>query len=138
MTGSFTFQIAICTSDSKEGTHEFLDKTRLGSYVDMIMCGDDPEGKPKPNPHNALHICKQMGVSPSDSIMVGDTPADTLMGQQAALGLTVGVLTGVGNMHDLKDADVIVGDVKECVDMILPDRSVVRDNPFVYQVKISR
>ena len=106
--------------------------------MDMIMCGDDPEGKPKPNPHNALHICKQMGVSPSDSIMVGDTPADTLMGQQAALGLTVGVLTGVGNMHDLKDADVIVGDVKECVDMILPDRSVVRDNPFVYQVKISR
>ena len=35
-------KIAICTSDSQEGTQEFLDKTRLGDYVDMIMCGDDP------------------------------------------------------------------------------------------------
>ena len=47
--------------------------------------------------------------------MVGDTPADTLMGQQAALGLTVGVLTGVGGLGDLQAADVIVKDVNECV-----------------------
>jgi hypothetical protein len=29
-------------------------------------------------------------------------------------------LTGVGNQHDLADADIIVLDVNECVDMILP------------------
>ena len=52
--------------------------------------------------------------------MVGDTPADTLMGQQANLGLTVGVLTGVGDEEDLADADVICSDVRECVDMVLP------------------
>jgi len=97
------------------------------------MCGDDPKGKPKPNPHNALHICKELNVSPSFTIMVGDTPADTLMGQQAALGLTVGVLTGVGGMGDLQAADVIVKDVHECVDMILPDPSQ-RTKPVVYQV----
>ncbi len=107
---------------------------RLESYVDMIMCGDDPKGKPKPDPHNALYICDKMGVCPSDTIMVGDTPADTLMGQQAALGLTVGVLTGVGDLHDLTDADVIVSDVTECVDMILP-QSAHRDKPIVYQVR---
>ena len=39
---------------------------------------------------------------------------------QAKLGLTVGVLTGIGNQHELADADVIVVDVNECVDMILP------------------
>ena len=58
--------------------------------------------------------------------------ADTLMGQQAALGLTVGVLTGVGGLHDLQDADVIVKDVHECVDMILPQSH--REKPIVYQV----
>jgi phosphoglycolate phosphatase-like HAD superfamily hydrolase len=130
------FQIAICTSDSREGTHEFLAKTKLEPYVDMIMCGDDPEGKPKPNPHNALHICNELNVSPSNTIMVGDTPADTLMGQQAALGLTIGVLTGVGSLHDLTDADIIVSDVKECVDMILPDHKHPRDKPVVYQVQL--
>ena len=52
--------------------------------------------------------------------MVGDTPADTLMGQQANVGLTVGVLSGVGTHDDLTDADVVVQDVRECVEMILP------------------
>ena len=127
-------QIAICTSDSKEGTNEFLEKMKLEAYVDMIMCGDDPNGKPKPNPHNALYICEKMGVAPSQTIMVGDTPADTLMGQQAALGLTVGVLTGVGNLHDLSDADVIVGGVQECVDMILPEQTKQNEKQPLYQV----
>lgn len=113
-------KIAICTSDSQEGTKQFLAKQNLAPYIDMIVCGDDTEGKPKPDPHNALYICDRLGVRPSDTIMVGDTPADTLMGQQAKLGLTVGVLTGVGNIHDLIDADVIVSDVRECIDMILP------------------
>ena len=130
----YILQIAICTSDSKEGTNEFLEKMKLEAYVDMIMCGDDPNGKPKPNPHNALYICEKMGVEPSQTIMVGDTPADTLMGQQAALGLTVGVLTGVGGLHDLNDADVIVGGVQECVDMILPENTKQIEKPPVYQV----
>ena len=65
--------------------------------------------------------------------MVGDTPADTLMGQQAALGLTVGVLTGVGSLPDLQDADVIVKDIHECVEMILPSK---RDKKAIYQVKL--
>ena len=40
----FSFQIAICTSDSQEGTNEFLEKMKLEPYVDMILCGDDPKG----------------------------------------------------------------------------------------------
>jgi hypothetical protein len=27
-----------------------------------------------PDPHNALYICKTLGVEPSRTIMVGDTP----------------------------------------------------------------
>ena len=34
------------------------------------------------DPHNALYICKTLGVDPSQTVMVGDTPADTLMGQE--------------------------------------------------------
>ena len=42
------------------------------------------------------------------NVQVGDTPADTIMGQAANLGLTIGVLTGVGAHRDLVDADIIV------------------------------
>ncbi|TRY63969.1 hypothetical protein TCAL_11167 [Tigriopus californicus] len=125
-------KIAICTSDSREGTEEFLRRQNLNSLVEMSVCGDDSFSKPKPDPHNALYICDKLNVRPSDTIMVGDTPADTLMGQQAKLGLTVGVLTGVGGKTDLADADVIVDDVEECVDMLLPHPTSVRSR--VHQV----
>ena len=71
-----------------------MSKLSLSSFVDLVLCGDDADSISKPDPHNALFICDQLGVSPGDTIMVGDTPADTIMGQQANLGLTVGVLTG--------------------------------------------
>ena len=51
-------KIAICTSDSREGTVQFLEREKLTQFVDMVVCGDDPHGKPKPNPHNAHYICR--------------------------------------------------------------------------------
>ncbi len=105
-------KVAICTSDSREGTEAFLENTSISHLVDRVVCGDDPDSRPKPDPHNALRICSSLGVSPGAAIMVGDTPADTLMGQQAGLGLTVGVLSGVGGVEDLADADVIARDVQ--------------------------
>lgn len=113
-------KIAICTSDSREGTLEFLDRLNLSDLVDLVVCGDDPESKSKPNPHNARYICEKLNASLSEAIMVGDTPADTLMGQTANLGLTIGVLTGVGTEADLTHADLIVDDVTQVVDLITP------------------
>ena len=53
-------------------------------------------------------------------LQVGDTPADTIMGQAANLGLTVGVLTGVGDNQDLSDADLIVPKVGDVIDLVTP------------------
>jgi len=36
------------TSDSREGTEQFLSRENLWQFVDLIVCGDDPESKPKP------------------------------------------------------------------------------------------
>ena len=94
-------KIAICTSDSREGTVEFLERLNLSQLVDIVVCGDDKVSVSKPDPHNAIHICKELNIDLSEAIMVGDTPADTIMGQAANLGLTIGVLTGVGTHDDL-------------------------------------
>ena len=114
-------KIAICTSDSREGTVEFLERLNLSHLVDIVVCGDDEVSVAKPDPHNAIHICKELNIDLSEAIMVGDTPADTIMGQAANLGLTIGVLTGVGTNEDLTHADVIVNDVSEVVDLISPN-----------------
>jgi len=121
-------KIAICTADSREGTVQFLERMGLVSMVDCLVCGDDPFSKPKPDKHNALHICAELGVEPHNAIMVGDTPADTIMGQAANLGLTIGVLTGIGNKEDLTHADIIVHNVDEVVDLITP---MYKDNTYV-------
>lgn len=121
-------KIAICTADSREGTVQFLDRMGLVSMVDCIVCGDDSFSKPKPDAHNALYICEQLGVEPHNAIMVGDTPADTIMGQAANLGLTIGVLTGIGKKEDLTHADIIVHNVDEVVDLITP---LYKDNTYV-------
>ena len=125
-------KIAICTSDSREGTEEFLYRLSLDSFVDLVLCGDDKDSISKPNPHNALFICDKLGVEPGQAIMVGDTPADTIMGQRAQLGLTIGVLTGVGDHGDLADADIIVNDVGGVVDLICPDLTKEAASSSVY------
>eukprot|EP00092_Neocalanus_flemingeri_P087214 GFUD01110015.1.p1 GENE.GFUD01110015.1~~GFUD01110015.1.p1 ORF type:complete len:333 (+),score=92.15 GFUD01110015.1:15-1013(+) len=116
-------KIAICTSDSREGTEEFLETLHLQEFVDIVVCGDDKVSKCKPDPHNAIYICKELNVDLSEAIMVGDTPADTIMGQAANLGLTIGVLTGVGTHEDLTHADLIVNSVSEVVDLITDNSS---------------
>ncbi|VDK37601.1 unnamed protein product [Gongylonema pulchrum] len=102
-------KIAICTSDSRKGTLTALQKLCLEKHVDMVVCGDDAGAMPKPHPHNALSICRTLDVDPQDTLVVGDTLADMGMGRSANLGGTVGVLSGVCGINELRpQADHIV------------------------------
>lgn len=42
----------------------------------QVVCGDDPQGQPKPAAHNAKMICDQLKVDASETVMVGDTKTD--------------------------------------------------------------
>jgi len=115
-------KIAICTADSREGTMTALKSLGLEDYVSYIMfrCGDDANSQPKPNPHNAISICRALGVHPQDALMVGDTLADMGMGRSAKLGTNVGVLSGIGDMHELHPhADHLVKHVGELLPLLL-------------------
>jgi len=113
-------KVAICTADSRLGTINALRSLGLEQLVDAVVCGDDSGSQPKPHPHNALSICKRLGVSPKEALMVGDTLADMGMGRSARLGATVGVLSGVAERHELHPhADHLVEDVGEVVPLVL-------------------
>ena len=115
---------AICTTDSPEGTLSALDRLGLMSMVDKIVCGDDEDTKPKPHPETALGICEELNVSPGETVIIGDTVADTTMGRSAGLGLTIGVLSGAGNKTFLeKEADVVLNNVDELLNTLFPTDS---------------
>ncbi|KAK7115432.1 uncharacterized protein [Littorina saxatilis] len=115
-------KVAVCTSDNRRGTLNTLRNLSLTKYVDMVVCGDDPNTQPKPSPHNAWKICGQLDVDPTDAVMVGDTKADVGMGHAAKLGWTVGVLSGVGDTTDLMpEAEYIISSVSDLLPLILPE-----------------
>lgn len=118
-------KIAICTADSREGTLTTLKSLDLEKFVDIVVCGDDHGALPKPNPHNALSICRALNVDPEDALMVGDTLADMGMGKSAKLGLTIGVLSGIGEHHELSPhADHLVDHVGHLLPIILDQKTI--------------
>ncbi|KAL3103277.1 hypothetical protein niasHS_002463 [Heterodera schachtii] len=111
-------KIAICTADSRAGTTRVLKTLKVEQFVDLIVCGDDKGSVPKPQPDNALFICRQLGVDPKNAMVIGDTPADLGMGRSAKLGSIVGVLSGIGEHKELNEADHLVEHVGELLPLI--------------------
>jgi len=92
----------------------------LEQYIDLIVCGDDKDSLPKPHAHNALSICRQLGVDPQEAFMVGDTLADVRMGRNAKLGKSIGVLSGICEEHELDPhSDHLLKHVGELMPLIL-------------------
>uniref|UniRef100_A0A1I7WTW3 Haloacid dehalogenase-like hydrolase domain-containing protein n=1 Tax=Heterorhabditis bacteriophora TaxID=37862 RepID=A0A1I7WTW3_HETBA len=116
-------KIAICTADNRASTETMLRWFGVEGLVDLVVCGDDPGSLPKPHPHNALLICKELNVAPESAIMVGDTLADLSMARAAGLGAAVGVLSGVGKHEHLSEhADILVHHVGDLLPMFVPSQ----------------
>jgi phosphoglycolate phosphatase len=95
-------KIAVATSDDRAPTQKLLDVLGVAPLVDALICADD--GIPiKPAPDMILTICQRLNIPPTRSVMVGDNPDDLKMGRAAGVGLTVGVLSGVGSAKELRE-----------------------------------
>ncbi len=114
-------KVAVCTSDSRQPTLQSLASLKVDQLTDRILCGDDKDFKPKPDPHNIWLVCNDMGVDVRRTVMVGDSSHDVDMGVAAGVGLNIGVLSGVGQRTEMVDgADVIVSSIKHILSLVLP------------------
>lgn len=82
-------------------------------YFDFIL-GQQASYKRKPDPEGAYLVAKQLQVSPSECIYVGDTNVDMQTGTSAGM-YTVGVLWGFREREELEanHADAIIAEPKE-------------------------
>ena len=113
-------KIGISTSDSRKVAKDAFQDLGIFKDIDAMVCGDDKDCRPKPSSHNANMICKQLGVHPKEAVMVGDTRTDIGMSISAGLGMSIGVLSGIGSRLDLHQADHIVDTVQDILPLILP------------------
>lgn len=71
---------ALLTRNSRTSVETVL--RRHGMRFDCVLSRDD-EAAPKPSPEPVLLICRQLGIAPSEALMVGDFLYDVQCGQAA-------------------------------------------------------
>lgn len=75
-------KVALVTSKRRPMTERGLNLIDLYRYMDAVVAFEDTEShKPKGGP--ALKACELLGVSPGETIMVGDSHNDILCGKDA-------------------------------------------------------
>jgi phosphoglycolate phosphatase-like HAD superfamily hydrolase len=112
------YPLAIVSSRGEESTQAFLDLYELHPLFSAIATAYTCEYT-KPYPHSVRWVAKQLGISPTNCLMVGDTTVDIRAGK-AAGAQTVGVLSGFGHARDLQraGADLILPSAADLLEVL--------------------
>jgi len=78
------------TSDDRRLTELTLAYLGIKNLISAMICGDDPIPN-KPDPIAALSISKQLGISTSRMMMVGDSLTDMQFANNAGIAFRIGV-----------------------------------------------
>jgi HAD superfamily hydrolase (TIGR01509 family) len=106
-------RLCVLTNSGRRAASESLLKSGLGTYFEFVLTRDDIETM-KPRPDGLVKAIARLGISPSDSYFVGDSPYDVMAAQQAGVK-SVGVATGNYTAEKLKatGADFVIGSISE-------------------------
>lgn len=90
------FQLAVATADSLRRTRQQMAYIGVLELLDAVVTPERVE-RPKPFPDMIQLACEEMGVSPKEVLMVGDSPVDGEMGRAAGCRATIGVGSDTGD-----------------------------------------
>jgi phosphoglycolate phosphatase len=110
--------LAVITNKAGAFTLPLLELTGLAAYFDVIVSGDLLP-KPKPDPMALIWACGRIGVSPADTLMIGDSVHDFRAGRAAGCHVFL-VPYGYNEGLDVRDldCDAIVSTVAEAAQRI--------------------
>ncbi|MGQ9647703.1 MAG: HAD family hydrolase [Thermodesulfobacteriota bacterium] len=108
------FLLALATIDERKDTETILSHLGMDCLFDVILCAEEVK-PPKPHPQTIHTICHRLSISPQETILIGDTLADMMMGKSAGVALTIGVLEGgITPRQELeKVADLVVNSIQD-------------------------
>ncbi len=82
--------VGLCTNKPEEITHIVLDAFQIADKFDGII-GGRAEFKRKPDPGSLRHLLNELGVQPSEALLIGDSGAD--VGAARALEIPVYIMS---------------------------------------------
>lgn len=104
-------KLGVATSDGIESAKKSLEPFDILNELDFIAGFDSGFGI-KPSPGMIEGFAKKTNLSPTEIMMVGDSPHDMEMGRAAKVGTNVGVLTGASTRdHLINTADHIIDNI---------------------------
>lgn len=108
--------MAIISNKNESLCRLLLETLGVEQYFSIICGGDTfPELKPSPSP--LLYVVNHLGLTPDQTIMVGDSINDIVAGNRARIA-TIGCKWGFGDTEELRDATYRASSCKEVFDII--------------------
>ena len=105
--------VGCVTNKASQFTLPILQDLGIVDYFEIIICGDTL-AKKKPDPLPLLHAAEQMGVSPTQSLMLGDSMSDVKAARAAGFDI-VCMSYGYNHGEDIRDyhPDAVVDSMDE-------------------------
>jgi len=113
-----TYPLSVVSARGGKSTARFLEQFQLSELFQCVATAQTCEHT-KPYPDPILWAAEQMGVSPEDCLMIGDTTVD-IKAARSAGAQSVGVLCGFGEKDELLEvgADLILEETSELVGVL--------------------
>jgi len=106
-------KVSLLTTKVQEQADKIIDYFSLRSSFDYVM-GRRNELAHKPSPESLFYICKELGVYPSETLIVGDTELDIQCGKNAG-SKTCATLFGYRTKEQLEkeNPDYLISELEE-------------------------
>jgi len=111
-----TVKKAVISNKKEDLSKKLLEELGLSEYFDLII-GSDTAGERKPSPVPVLYVVAKLGLSPEESVIVGDSNYDMEAGKRAGVR-TIAVTYGYRPRENLIGADYIIDDIRELVPLV--------------------
>ncbi len=106
-------RLGVATMDTTLSAQMTFATLSVGHLLDFVTGFDGGHGE-KPGPGMVHGFCSAVGISPSETVVVGDSLHDLDMAKAAGAGLAIAVLSGVaGHDHLSRAADHVIGSVED-------------------------
>jgi phosphoglycolate phosphatase len=104
-------KLGILSADTTQRVQQFVSHYQLSPYIQLSMGVDSHLSKP--DPALFLQACEALGVAPSATLMVGDSPLDMEMAKLAGTAGCIGICQGSRTGQNLPDADVTISQLDQ-------------------------